>query len=82
MASASSTPYPSSRESTNASFEGSSSMGPVPVGFEEPPRVLSDSTVKDQNDEPEKGSEWEPIKILFEGDRGSNKMNMASNTRL
>jgi hypothetical protein len=28
------------------------------------------------------GSEWEPIKILLEGDGGSNKMNMASNTRL
>jgi hypothetical protein len=28
------------------------------------------------------GGEWEPIKILLEGDRGSNKMNMASNTRL
>jgi hypothetical protein len=27
------------------------------------------------------GSEWEPIKILLEGDRGSNKMNSASNTR-
>jgi hypothetical protein len=28
------------------------------------------------------GSEWEPIKILLEGDEGSNKMNTASNTRL
>jgi hypothetical protein len=28
------------------------------------------------------GSEWELIKILLEGDRCSNKMNMASNTRL
>jgi hypothetical protein len=28
------------------------------------------------------GSEWEPIKILLQGDRCSNKMNMASNTRL
>jgi hypothetical protein len=28
------------------------------------------------------GSEWEPIKILLEGDRDSNKMNTASNTRL
>jgi hypothetical protein len=28
------------------------------------------------------GSEWEPIKILLEGDRNSNKMNMASNTLL
>jgi hypothetical protein len=28
------------------------------------------------------GSEWEPIKILLEGDGYSNKMNMASNTRL
>jgi hypothetical protein len=34
MASASSTPYPSSRESTNASFAVSSSMGSAPVGFE------------------------------------------------
>jgi hypothetical protein len=30
----------------------------------------------------EGGSEWEPIKILFEGDEDSNKMNTASNTRL
>jgi hypothetical protein len=28
------------------------------------------------------GSEWEPIKILLEGDGDSNKMNTASNTRL
>jgi hypothetical protein len=28
------------------------------------------------------GSEWETIKILLEGDGYSNKMNMASNTRL
>jgi hypothetical protein len=28
------------------------------------------------------GSEWEPIKILLEGDGESNKMNTASNTRL
>jgi hypothetical protein len=39
--------------------------------------------LKDQNGEPERGeSEWEPIKILLEGDRGSNKMNTASHTRL
>jgi hypothetical protein len=30
----------------------------------------------------EGGSEWEPIKIFLEGDRNSNKMNAASNTRL
>jgi hypothetical protein len=30
----------------------------------------------------EGGSEWEPIKILLEGDRNSNKMNTASDTRL
>jgi hypothetical protein len=29
----------------------------------------------------EGGSEWEPIKILLEGDGNSNKMNTASNTR-
>jgi hypothetical protein len=28
------------------------------------------------------GSEWEPIKILLEGDGDSNKTNTASNTRL
>jgi hypothetical protein len=38
--------------------------------------------VKDRNGEPERASEWEPIKILLEGDRGSKKMNTASNTRL
>jgi hypothetical protein len=30
----------------------------------------------------EGGSEWEPIKILLEGDENSNKTNTASNTRL
>jgi hypothetical protein len=30
----------------------------------------------------EGGSEWEPIKILLEGDKNSNKTNAASNTRL
>jgi hypothetical protein len=30
----------------------------------------------------EGGSEWEPIKILLEGDGNSNKMNTASNTSL
>jgi hypothetical protein len=38
--------------------------------------------LKDQYSEPERGSEWEPIKILLEGDGNSNKMNTASNTRL
>jgi hypothetical protein len=38
--------------------------------------------LKDRNGKPERGSEWEPIKILLEGDRGSNKMNTVSNTRL
>jgi hypothetical protein len=38
--------------------------------------------VKDRNGEPERGSEWEPIKILLEGDRDSNKMNTTSNTHL
>jgi hypothetical protein len=38
--------------------------------------------LKDRYGKPEGGSEWEPIKILLEGDGNSNKMNMASNTRL
>jgi hypothetical protein len=37
--------------------------------------------LKDRYGEPE-GGEWEPIKILLEGDGNSNKMNTASNTRL
>jgi hypothetical protein len=41
MASASFAPYPSSRESTNASFEGSSSMGFAPSGFEGAPEGSS-----------------------------------------
>jgi hypothetical protein len=41
MASASSAPYPSSRESTNASFKGSSSMGSAPTGFEGAPEGSS-----------------------------------------
>jgi hypothetical protein len=43
------------------------------------PRV---SHVKDRYGEPERESEWEPIKILLEGDGDSNKTNTASNTRL
>jgi hypothetical protein len=38
--------------------------------------------VKDRYGEPERGSDWEPIKILLEGDGNSYKMNTASNTRL
>jgi hypothetical protein len=38
--------------------------------------------VKDRYGEPERGSEWEPIKILLERDENSHKMNAASNTRL
>jgi hypothetical protein len=39
--------------------------------------------LKDRYDKPERGgSEWEPIKILLEGDGNSNKMNTTSNTRL
>jgi hypothetical protein len=41
MASASSAPYPSSRESTNASFEGSSSIASTPVGSEGAPEGSS-----------------------------------------
>jgi hypothetical protein len=38
--------------------------------------------LKDQYGEPERGSEWEPIKILLEGEEDSNKTNTTSNTRL
>jgi hypothetical protein len=40
--------------------------------------------LKDRYGEPERGggSEWEPIKILLEGDGDSNKTNTASNTHL
>jgi hypothetical protein len=40
--------------------------------------------LKDRYGEPERGggSEWEPIKILLEGDEDSNKTSTASNTRL
>jgi hypothetical protein len=42
-----------------------------------------ENEVKDRYGELERwGSEWEPIKILLEGDGNSNKMNTASNTRL
>jgi hypothetical protein len=40
------------------------------------------NSLKDRYGEPERGSEWEPIKILLEGDGSSNKTNTASNTRL
>jgi hypothetical protein len=40
-------------------------------------------TLKDRYDEPARGgSEWEPIKILLEGDRDSNKTNTTSKSRL
>jgi hypothetical protein len=38
--------------------------------------------VKDRYGKPERGSEWESIKILLEGEGGSNKTNTTSNTRL
>jgi hypothetical protein len=38
--------------------------------------------VKDRYGEPERGNEWELIKILLEGDGNSNMMNTDSNTRL
>jgi hypothetical protein len=38
--------------------------------------------LKDRYSEQERGSEWEPIKILLEGDGDSNKTNTASNTHL
>jgi hypothetical protein len=38
--------------------------------------------LKDQYSEPERGSEWEPIKILLGGDGDSNKTNTTSNTHL
>jgi hypothetical protein len=41
MASTLPAPYPSSRESTNASFEGSSSIGSAPVGSEGAPEGSS-----------------------------------------
>jgi hypothetical protein len=45
--------------------------------------LAGSEVVKDRYGEPERGgSEWEPIKILLEGDGNSDKMNTASNTRL
>jgi hypothetical protein len=41
MGSVSSAPYPSSKESTNTSFEGSSSIGSTPAGFEGTPEGSS-----------------------------------------
>jgi hypothetical protein len=39
--------------------------------------------MKDRYDEPERGgSEWQPIKILLEGDGDSDKTNTTSNTHL
>jgi hypothetical protein len=43
---------------------------------------VASEVVKDRYGEPERGGEWEPIKILLEGDVDSNKTNEASNTRL
>jgi hypothetical protein len=52
------------------------------IGFTPFLLLLALKQLKDRYGEPEGGSEWEPIKILLEGDGGSNKMNTASNTRL
>jgi hypothetical protein len=49
--------------------------GPTGLG---PPRPSEGSIRRTR----EGGSEWEPIKILLEGDEDSNKTNTASNTRL
>jgi hypothetical protein len=46
-------------------------------------RSMGELVLKDRYGEPERGGgEWEPIKILLEGDENSNKMNTASNTCL
>jgi hypothetical protein len=39
---------------------------------------MSSTLVEGPNWRPEKGSEWEPIKILLEGDGYSNKTNTAN----
>jgi hypothetical protein len=45
--------------------------------------LLTVFLLKDRYGEPErKGSQWEPIKNLLEGDGDSNKTNTTSNTRL
>jgi hypothetical protein len=56
----------------------------ITVGEEEKTETstTSPTRVKDRYGEPEGGSEWEPIKILLEGDGDSNKTNTTSNTRL
>jgi hypothetical protein len=46
------------------------------------PEALPTCKLKDRYGEPEGGSEWEPIKILLEGDGNSYNMNTTSNTRL
>jgi hypothetical protein len=39
-------------------------------------------SLKERYSKPEGGGEWEPIKILLEGDGDSYKTNTSSNTRL
>jgi hypothetical protein len=46
------------------------------------PRDQAAARVKDPYGEPERGSECEPIKNLFERDGNSSKTNTTSNTRL
>jgi hypothetical protein len=58
---------------------GGDTGGDVPAAD---PAASSRDLLKDRYGEPERGSEWEPIKILLEGDGNSNKMNTTSNTRL
>jgi hypothetical protein len=45
-------------------------------------KTTTTATMKDRYGEPERGGEWEPIKILLKGDGDSNKTNPASNTHL
>jgi hypothetical protein len=65
MASASSVSYPSSRESTNASFEGSSSMGSAPTRLEGAPEGSPNTRVPDRGQQ----TVWQRLARKRSGER-------------
>jgi hypothetical protein len=82
-------PHPSSAEVGETSSSQPTGAQPLLQGqpIQPPPQSLVSQPIqppilKDRYGESEGGSEWEPIKILLEGDGNSNKMNTTSNTRL
>jgi hypothetical protein len=68
------------RLQSHATFAfGLAASGGIPEVMLQMPNAAPEGPIRRTR---EGGSEWEPIKILLEGDGNSYKMNTASNTRL